>query len=161
MPTPNTNSVGVGLHEFRQSLPCDKILCGAMAARLTSNQKVTGSSPVMEKNLSLLCLFIIPMLLLTSCSCRSGNKRSTACMLLLLASPSVLRLQKQTTAACDPQSCLVSIDTSNDEPTTVGVAPLLGDAIMEKTNIVLSARVSSKAALVLMELVDDEDVGIL
>jgi hypothetical protein len=24
------------------------ILCGAMAARLTSNQKVTGSSPVME-----------------------------------------------------------------------------------------------------------------
>ena len=48
MPTPNTNSVGVGLHEFRQSRPCDKILCGAMAARLTSNQKVTGSSPVME-----------------------------------------------------------------------------------------------------------------
>ena len=82
-------------------------------------------------------------------------------MLLLLASLSVLRLQKQTTAACDPQSCLFSIDTSNDEPTTVGVAPLLGDAIMEKTNIVLSARVSSKAALVLMELVDDEDVGIL
>ena len=161
MPTPNTNSVGVGLHEFPQSRSCDKILCGAMAARLTSNQKVTGSSPVMEKNLSLLCLFIIPMLLLTSCSCRSGNKRSTACMLLLLASPSVLRLQKQTTAACDPQSCLFSIDTSNDEPTTVGVAPLLGDAIMEKTNIVLSARVSSKAALVLMELVDDEDVGIL
>ena len=82
-------------------------------------------------------------------------------MLLLLASLSVLRLQKQSRAACDPQSCLVSIDTSNDEPTTVGVAPLLGDAIMEKTNIVLSARVSSKAALVLMELVDDEDVGIL
>ena len=54
------------------------------------------------------------------------------------------------------------IDTSNDERTTVIVyAPVLGDAIMEKTNIVLSARVSSKAALVLMELVDDEDVGIL
>ena len=26
-------------------------LCGAMAARLTSNQKVTGSSPVMESSI--------------------------------------------------------------------------------------------------------------
>ena len=98
MPTPNTNSV-----------VWDKILCGAMAAHLTSNQKVTGSSPVMEKNLYLLCLFIIPMLLLTSLQLSQRRQKSTACMLLLLASLLVLRLQKQTTAACDPQSCLVSI----------------------------------------------------
>ena len=136
MPTPNTNSDCVGFHNCRNSSFFDKILCGAMAARLTSNQKVTGSSPVMEKNLYLLCLFIIPMLLLTSLQLSQRRQKSTACMLLLLASLSVLRLQKQTTAACDPQSCLFSIDTSNDEPTTVGVAPLLGDAIMEKTYIV-------------------------
>ena len=29
------------------------ILCGAMVARLTSNQKVTGSSPVMENTFAL------------------------------------------------------------------------------------------------------------
>ena len=78
MPTPNTNSVGVGLHEFRQSR-------GAMAARLTSNQKVTGSSPVMEKNLYLLCLFIIPMLLLTSLHL-SQRKRTVYCMHVTAAS---------------------------------------------------------------------------
>ena len=55
------------------------------------------------------------------------------------------------------------IDTSNDERTTVIVyAPVLGDAIMEKTYIVaLSADVISKVTLVLIEIVDDEDVGIL
>ena len=30
-----------------------RILCGAMVARLTSNQKVTGSSPVMENTFAL------------------------------------------------------------------------------------------------------------
>ena len=99
MPTPNTNSVGVGLHEFRQSRPCDKILCGAMAARLTSNQKVTGSSPVMEKNLYLLCLFIIPMLLLTSLQL-SQRKRTVYCMHVTAASISFGSPAAKTNDSC-------------------------------------------------------------
>ena len=70
-----------------------------MAARLTSNQKVTGSSPVMEKNLYLLCLFIIPMLLLTSLQL-SQRKRTVYCMHVTAASISFGSPAAKTNDSC-------------------------------------------------------------